>query len=579
MDHIELERVSDSSTPRTPPKQITNKNNGAGVSRVPSSSLNRELYQSQFRQRPFGQLRDNLYAALPVPPHVIPVVSSSMQVDQYEAMMVQPSRIADNLTIQDLMEPFSFAQGPTDKDKLAKTLFLKKLIAKLTSNGINYDMAIICNCKASQKYVYETLSSYKYNVRRITDFNNSQSIFGVMVKIRRHIKDPALYTPIERNELDGLFIYDAACHTSIDKELKVFTGVRSCGPTLFNLCCMDSAEIRIFTYNQIVAPEKAITWDTKVRDLDKNLKQILLLQPNRDPDPVFYSGWNDYLSQNVFNWISNPNNNVYQVKFPSKGGLLSQLQQFIVHHPLTTSSIPAHIQHPALPSVATASTPVSPAPTPTSSSSSSGSNGNSSSYRGGGNTSSHMEIDSRPTKRANIEPTAKQQLISRTTSNQKSNSNLVTTKASIIRPDQMPETGIHPDRIAMMINTGTNNTDMMAQTNKRGLSPPKNLPPLSKHRRLDPESHAMKEQASSSANPVRTPLYHPPSSSVDRLSQPASSSSAMDTTTSSPSEKLKTILPPVEEVNAIAAEITNDFDDFLKKALQKFKDDINAIKF
>lgn len=51
-------------------------------------------------------------------------------------------------------------------------------------------MGIICNSRASQNFVYDSLASGKFNIRKISDFDGSQNLSGVMVKIRKTIKDP-----------------------------------------------------------------------------------------------------------------------------------------------------------------------------------------------------------------------------------------------------------------------------------------------------------------------------------------------------------------------------------------------------
>lgn len=74
-------------------------------------------------------------------------------------------------------------------------------------------------------------------------------------------------------------------------------------------------------------------------------------------------------------------------------------------------------------------------------------------------------------------------------------------------------------------------------------------------------------QAPFPASPPRT-ITSVPGSGSGSVSTPATASG---TTQSG--------LPRAEDVQALATEITNDFDDFLQKALKKFQDDINSIKF
>lgn len=119
-------------------------------------------------------------------------------------------------------------------------------------------------------------------------------------------------------------------------------GVRFDHPTLFYLACMDTAEIRIHTYNRSLHNTKVpIHWDTKVCDLDHDLQQMLLLQPNRLPEYIAAIAWNDHLSQIVFNWIADKKNILYEFKFPTKGGLYNEISTFLLHHPAEASNLPA----------------------------------------------------------------------------------------------------------------------------------------------------------------------------------------------------------------------------------------------
>lgn len=119
-------------------------------------------------------------------------------------------------------------------------------------------------------------------------------------------------------------------------------GVRFDHPTLFYLACMDTAEIRIHTYNRSLHNTKIpIRWDTKVSDLDHDLQQMLLLQPNRLPEYIATIAWNDHLSQIVFNWIADKKNILYEYRFPNKGGLCNEVSTFLLHHPAEPSTLPA----------------------------------------------------------------------------------------------------------------------------------------------------------------------------------------------------------------------------------------------
>lgn len=126
MDHIQLERLD-------PVRKPTSLNQEVARPRVPKT-LNTEAYNAQFYHRDFSRLRNDVFAALPIPPNVIPVVASPLQVGEYEKLLVRSHN--DNLTIRDIMEPYSLVRGNVEKDKFAKILFLKKFITKLTTNGV-----------------------------------------------------------------------------------------------------------------------------------------------------------------------------------------------------------------------------------------------------------------------------------------------------------------------------------------------------------------------------------------------------------------------------------------------------------
>lgn len=64
------------------------------------------------------------------------------------------------------------------------------------------------------------------------------------------------------------------------------------------------------------------------------------------------------------------------------------------------------------------------------------------------------------------------------------------------------------------------------------------------------------------------------------LVQPVSPQTRLLSPATPESEKhTETALPPSEQVQAVAAEITHEFDDFLAKALKQFEDEISSIKF
>lgn len=121
----------------------------------------------------------------------------------------------------------------------------------------------------------------------------------------------------------------------LTKEFELFQGVHSQYPDLVYLVSMDCAEIRLHTYNRFIdAPEKMVTWDMKIGDLDKDLLQILLLQPNRKPNSVFCHGWTDYLTTTFFNWSKSKSpDEEFEFKFPAKGAVLNEVINFKIHHP------------------------------------------------------------------------------------------------------------------------------------------------------------------------------------------------------------------------------------------------------
>lgn len=207
---------------------------------------------------------------------------------------------------------------------------------------------------------------------------------------------------------------------------------------------MDTAEIRIHTYNRFVSNDKkAIGWDTKISEIDRDLKQIVLFQPNREPDNTFFGGWNDYLSQAVFNWASVKENDFFEFKFPSKGGLFTHVCKFIVHHPThaTVTKLPAPKNNPI--------------------------------------------VIPNSTKRVDINPIAKQQLSNMTATNAMANLKNPANRGdrsrsnSGTRPDSLPiPPVIHPERMALLQDVLPMKID---ETRKRSLN--SDLPPSNKFRR------------------------------------------------------------------------------------------------
>jgi hypothetical protein len=142
-----------------------------------------------------------------------------------------------------------------------------------------------------------------------------------------------------------------------DSEYQIFQGIHFPKPPLVYLVPMDCAEIRIHTYNRFIRDEsKRITWDTLIGEIDRNLQEILFLQPNRKPNNIFCTGWNDYLSQALYNWANTKINEEYVHRFQTKGGLIEQFKMFKFHHPLAAPP-PAPVTKRSISSTASPQTP------------------------------------------------------------------------------------------------------------------------------------------------------------------------------------------------------------------------------
>jgi hypothetical protein len=144
-----------------------------------------------------------------------------------------------------------------------------------------------------------------------------------------------------------MFVFDSACQTNLDKEFSLIPGVHSEEPDLFYLASMDCADIRIHIYNRFIDDEnRMIKWDTKVGEIDRDIQQILLLQPNRKPNTVFCHGWTDYLTTTFCNWARVRASNrdtepqsEFEFKFPSNGTMLAEVLGFKTHHPIGRNTV------------------------------------------------------------------------------------------------------------------------------------------------------------------------------------------------------------------------------------------------
>lgn len=129
MDFIKLERLEGLSKKQEDSKKSSSKQKKAKVMTIDTSQY-KACYPG------FNQLRKTLYAALPIPPQVIPILASQPQVNAYEQAFLQPHNVIENMTIRELLEPFSLARNYVEKEKFGKILFLKKYLTKLTNNNL-----------------------------------------------------------------------------------------------------------------------------------------------------------------------------------------------------------------------------------------------------------------------------------------------------------------------------------------------------------------------------------------------------------------------------------------------------------
>ncbi|KAI9349920.1 hypothetical protein BD770DRAFT_159519 [Pilaira anomala] len=280
----------------------------------------------------FNRLRTKTFEPLPIPPEVIPIMAFSDEVNEYEKLFLQESEHVDNLSIKALLSPFSNVKPPLTKDShFGKIMFLTKLLTRINENPMNFDSAIICCNKRSEKNVYDYFSFSNFNLKRLSELFPRSDVFGIIVKIRKKIKEPKEYKPITKGEVDAIFIYDSACKANFDKEMALLKGIGGKGtPLLFYIACMDTIEMRIHTFNRC-APV-SINWDTKVSNLTNELQQALLLQPNRRPHQTAVNAWNDRLIQTIFQRLYVKDKSIYVFKFPTKGALLLELNSFLLHH-------------------------------------------------------------------------------------------------------------------------------------------------------------------------------------------------------------------------------------------------------
>ncbi|KAI9349938.1 hypothetical protein BD770DRAFT_394700 [Pilaira anomala] len=328
MDFIKLERVEplQSSSSIVPmPRPATNQP-------VPFSAAN---YQGGITglNSQFNKLRTKTFEPLPIPPEVIPIMAFSDEVNEYENLFLQESERVDNLSIKDLLSPFSTFKPPLTKaSHFGKIMFLTKLLTRINKNPMNFDPAIICCDRQSEKNLYDCFSLANFNLKPLSELFPRSGVFGIIVKIRKKIKEPKEYKPITKGEVDAIFIYDSACKANVDKEMALLKGIGGKGtPLLFYIACMDTIEMRIHTFNRC-APV-SVNWDTKVNSLTHELQQSLLLQPNRRPHQIAVNAWNDHLSQTIFNRLYVKDESIYVFKFPTKGALLLELNSFLLHHP------------------------------------------------------------------------------------------------------------------------------------------------------------------------------------------------------------------------------------------------------
>ncbi|KAI9274155.1 hypothetical protein EDC94DRAFT_593959 [Helicostylum pulchrum] len=352
MDFIELERIEPFKQQPSPTPKFNlfdkrkptafNKKRPAAV--APSSSImNSMAYENQYGQVNglFQKLRTKTCEPQPIPPQVIPLMAFTEQVEEYENKFLNESRLVDGLTIQALMQPYSDLNASAGRNaRYGKFLFLTRLFQRIINQNMNYDAAVICCDRHSEQLVYSGLDSAGLNVRTMSSMFNKKT-YGVMVKIRKDTKNRRDYRPVTRNIADAVFVYDSACGVNLETEWSILKGVRFDHPSLFYLACMDTAEVRIHTYNRSLHNSKIpLRWNTKVCDLDHDLQQLLLLQPNRLPEYVVAIAWNDHLSQTLFNWILDKTNILYEFRFPTKGGLLDKVNTFLPHHPSCASTLP-----------------------------------------------------------------------------------------------------------------------------------------------------------------------------------------------------------------------------------------------
>lgn len=139
-------------------------------------------------------------------------------------------------------------------------------------------------------------------------------------------------------------VFDSACSGSKDEMEKydaLFPGYHLDQPPLVYLVTMDSAEIRLHTYNRAMEKEdesRLIKWDTRVGQLDPQLKNALLLQPNHKQGYGFCAQWIDYVRQAFFNWAYKKEDDEYEFIFPRESSdLLTWMRQFPTHHPIVTT--------------------------------------------------------------------------------------------------------------------------------------------------------------------------------------------------------------------------------------------------
>ncbi|KAI9349964.1 hypothetical protein BD770DRAFT_429776 [Pilaira anomala] len=199
-------------------------------------------------------------------------------------------------------------------------------------SAANYQGGITGLNSQFNKLRTKTLSRYlsrPNNVKLpLTKASHFEKIMFLIKLLTRINKNP-MYKLITKGELDAIFIYDSACKVNVDKEMSLLKGIGGNEtPLLFYIACMDTIEMRIHTFNRC-APV-SVDWNTKVSNLSYKLQQVLLLQPNRQPDQTAVTSWNDRLLQTIFHRL-------YLI--PVSGCNLTALFTMLDHHSSASEAV------------------------------------------------------------------------------------------------------------------------------------------------------------------------------------------------------------------------------------------------